>query len=95
MYPKMMSEVIEAIETHFCDEPDIMVDCMLYLMNANARVEDVHRIERWFDEHGLCPKCGTKIKYQQVKEYHSEVDAYETLYEPYCPHCGPHCDRGE
>lgn len=91
MYPKMMSEVIEAVETHFCDEPDIMVDCMLYLMNANARVEDIHRIERWFDEHGLCPKCGTKIKYQQVKEYHSEVDAYETLYEPYCPHC----NRGE
>lgn len=28
MYPKMMSEVIEAIETHFCDTPDVMVDCM-------------------------------------------------------------------
>ena len=52
MYPKMMSEVIEAIETYFCDEPDIVVDCMLYLMNANARVEDVHRIERWFDDNG-------------------------------------------
>lgn len=91
MYPKMMSEVIEAIETHFCDEPDVMVDCMLYLMNASARVEDVHRIEQWFDNNGRCPTCGTKIKYEQVKEYHSEVDAYEILYTPYCPHC----DRGE
>ena len=67
MYPKMMSEVIEAIETHFCDEPDVMVDCMLYLMNASARVEDVHRIEQWFDDNGRCHECGTKIRYEQVK----------------------------
>ena len=42
MYPKMMNEVIEAIETHFDDQPDIIVDCMLFLMNSTARVEDVH-----------------------------------------------------
>ena len=29
MYPTMIIEVIEAIETHFCNEPDVMVDCML------------------------------------------------------------------
>ena len=30
-YPKMMPEIIEAVETHFCDDKDIIVDCMLYL----------------------------------------------------------------
>lgn len=93
MYPKMMSEVIEAIETHFCDEPDLMADCMLYLLNASARVEDVHRIEQWFIDHDRCPKCGSKMKTQAYKEYHTECGpgVYETLYEPYCPNC----DRGE
>ena len=42
MYPKMMNEVIEAIETHFDDNPDIIVDWMLVLMNSPARGEDVH-----------------------------------------------------
>lgn len=91
MYPKMMSEVIEAIESHYHDEPGVMIDCMLYLLNANARIEDVHRIERWFEDNNCCPKCGCKMKAEPYKEYHSEVDAYEILYNLYCPHC----DRGE
>ena len=41
MYPKMLGEVIEAIETHFCDDKDVMVDCILYLLNATSREEDV------------------------------------------------------
>ena len=54
----MMNEVIEAIETHFDDQPDIIIDCMLFLMNSTARVEDVHRIEDWFREHDRCECCG-------------------------------------
>ena len=89
MYPKMMNEVIEAIETHFDDQPDIIVDCMLFLMNSTARVEDVHRIEQWFREHDRCECCGRKLEMMAYKEPHTECGpgVYETLYEPYCPVC--------
>lgn len=89
MYPKMMNEVIEAIETHFDDQLDIIVDCMLFLMNSTARVEDVHRIEQWFREHDRCECCGRKLEMMVYKEPHLECGpgVYETLYEPYCPVC--------
>ena len=89
MYPKMMNEVIEAIETHFDDQPDIIVDCMLFLMNSTARVEDVHRIEQWFREHDRCECCERKLEVMAYKEPHTELGpgVYETLYEPYCPVC--------
>ena len=89
MYPKMMNEVIEAIETHFDDQPDIIVDCMLFLMNSTARIEDVHRIEQWFNEHDRCEWCGRKLEVMAYKEHHLECGpgVYETLYEPYCPVC--------
>ena len=89
MYPKMMNEVIEAIETHFDDQPDIVVDCMLFLMNSTARVEDVRRIEDWFAEHKRCECCGGKLMTIVHKEPHMEIGpgVYETLYESYCPVC--------
>lgn len=89
MYPKMMSEVIEAIETHFCDEPDIMVDCMLYLKNVVARDEDFLDICRWFAKNGLCEECGTKLITERHKEPHPEVGygVYEVIAETYCPKC--------
>ena len=67
MYPKMMNEVIEAIETHFDDQPDIIVDCMLFLMNSTARVEDERRIEGWFREHDRCECCGRKLELMAYK----------------------------
>lgn len=45
-YPKMLPEIIEAVETHFCDDKDIIVDCMLYLKNATARVEDLNTVNK-------------------------------------------------
>lgn len=93
MYPKMLTEVLEAIETHFDDHPEVKVDCMLYLYNALARVEDMNRMRDWFEENGVCECCGGKIMLQEIHEPHGEcgVGVYETLYEPYCPVC----DRGE
>ena len=93
MYPKMLSEVIEAVETHFSDQLNTLVDCMLYLMNATARVEDVHRIEKWFKDNNRCDMCGERLKSMAIKEPHPECGegVYETLYEVYCPNC----DRGE
>lgn len=93
MYPKMMSEVIEAIETHWCDEKDVMIDCMLYLLNAVSDNDDIRTLSKWFKENNLCENCGTELQAQIVKEYHDECGngVYEYLHEIYCPHC----DRGE
>lgn len=89
-YPKMLPEVIEAIETHFCDEKDVMVDCMLYLMNATAREEDAAYIYNWFVENNRCTKCGDILCSSQYRQYHPElgIGVYETLNEWYCPECG-------
>ena len=88
-YPYMMGEVIEAIETHFCDEKDVMTDCMLYLLNAIARVEDVRMIEKWFEEHHICPHCGEPHHIYEYSEPHPEIgpDVYETIRIHYCPNC--------
>ena len=93
MYPKMIGEVIEAIETHFDDEPEIIVDCMRYLLNALAREQDVARVGQWLEDHDRCCVCGTKLEVECYREPHPEigVGVYETLYSSYCPHC----DRGE
>lgn len=90
MYPKMMSEVIEAIETHFCDEKDVMVDCILYLLNATSREEDVAQLEKWLIDHHRCYHCGAELACSEYREYHPECGfgVYEIMREEYCPECG-------
>lgn len=90
MYPKMLSEVIEAIETYFCDDKDVMVDCILYLLNATSREKDVAQLEKWLMDHHRCYHCGSELAQSEYREYHPECGygVYETLYEEYCPECG-------
>lgn len=90
MYPKMLPEVIEAIEIHFCDEKDVMIDCILYLLNATSREEDVAQLEKWLIDHHRCYRCGAELAYSEYREYHPECGfgVYETMREEYCPECG-------
>ena len=92
-YPKMLPEVIEAITTHFDDNKDVMVDCLLYLKNALAREADVISVCQWFDDNQICEYCGYALETQAIKEPHLECGpgVYEVVYETYCPNC----DRGE
>lgn len=89
-YPKMLPEVMEAIETHFCDEKDIMVDCILYLLNATSREEDVAQLEKWLIDHHRCYHCGAELACFEYQEYHPECGfgVYEIMREEYCPECG-------
>ena len=89
MYPKMLPEIIEAIETHFDDEKDVVVDCLLYLKNATCREEDVAQIEKWFIDHGRCFICGDELLVSEYKEAHPECGAgvYEAMTAKYCPNC--------
>lgn len=88
-YPKMLPEVIEAIETHFCDEKDVMADCMLYLFNATSREEDVAQLTKWFEDNQRCLHCGTELQIDRHHEIHPEFDNYKTeeISAMYCPEC--------
>lgn len=85
----MLPEIIEAVETYFCDDKDIIVDCMLYLKNATARVEDLNTINKWFDDNNRCRVCGSEMDSVAIKEPHYEIgpNVYENLTEFYCPCC--------
>lgn len=90
MYPKMLPEVMEAIETHFCDDKDIMIDCVLYLMNATCREEDVAYLKQWLQDRNRCVDCGEELVRAEYREYHPECGpgVYEVMSEYYCPNCG-------
>lgn len=89
-YPKMLPEVMEAIETHFCDDKDIMADCMLYLLNATSREEDVGALVKWFDQNHRCDRCGSELSVTTYHEPHPEVGygVFETMTQWYCHECG-------
>ena len=88
-YPKMIYEIIEAIEMNFSDHPEVKTDCMLYLYNALAREEDIGVIEKWFQEEQRCPNCGEPLVYHTYQEEHSETDPISTelITISYCPYC--------
>ena len=91
-YPYMLSEVIEAVHLMYEDTPDVEADCYLYLENLSD--SDIKALKMaatiQLAEMNRCANCGTMLQTQTYKEYHSEVDSYETLHEIYCPKC----DRG-
>lgn len=91
-YPNMLSEVIEAVHLMYEDTPDVEADCYLYLENLGVNDVKVLKIaaNQKLSDIGRCTECGTMLQTQTYKEYHSEVDSYETLHEIYCPKC----DRG-
>lgn len=88
-YPKMLSEVIEALESYYCDDKDVLVDCLLYLKNITCREEDVAQIEKWFINHHRCYMCGEELVTSEYKEPHPECGpgVCETMTATYCPNC--------
>lgn len=93
-YPNMEPEVIDAIHLMYEDNPDVEADCYLYLQSLKRKYYTVSRLTslsnaayRALQNMGRCPNCGNIMKSIPYKEYHSEVDAYETLYDIYCPYC--------
>lgn len=77
--PNMRYEVLEALQSYYKDNEDILVDCLLYLDES----DELYNM-------GYCPNCGTKLEEFHYREYHPEVDAYEE----FCELCCPQCDFG-
>lgn len=92
-YPNMYPEVLEAIHLMYEDDPQIEVDCYLYLSELRdnwtrtAELSDmaVSKIE----EMGRCPNCGELIQTYHCRVPHPELEGcpYEDLYERTCPNC--------
>lgn len=92
--PNMESEVIEAIQEYFKTvEPEIAVDCLLYLRNLYANEKLARQLRGAADialeRMGRCAKCGEELQVGHYREWHDEVDggAFEEMSAMYCPYC--------
>ena len=90
-FPKMLSEVLEAIESYYCDDKNMIVDCVMYLLNATVRVEDVMQLREWLENHNRCSRCGLELITKTFYEPHTEL--YPVEYEPVNVKFCPECDR--
>ena len=92
-YPNMYPEIIEAIHLSYEDNPDLEVDCLLYLTNLQNNLtrtielsnEAIDKLE----DMGRCPYCGNLMKIHHYKEPHPELDGcpMEDMTEKYCQNC--------
>lgn len=81
-----LSDVMEAVEFRYKHDEDAIAGIYAFLEN-NLPNRLTMPLSSWFDEHYRCCGCGAKLIIKPRKEYHDEVDSYETLYDIYCPHC--------
>ena len=93
MKPNMLIEILECLHFYFEDNPDVEVDCLLYLTelrdNWDRTAELSNAAMDTLKEMGRCPYCGEPMQVQHYREPHSELDGcpMEDMYEPYCPNC--------
>ena len=74
--PNMRYEILEALKEYYKDNINVLIDCLSYL-KEDDEITDM----------GYCSECGAKLITISYREYHPEVDAYETLYDIACPVC--------
>lgn len=93
-HPNMQPEVLEAIHEYFKDNPEIEVDCLLYLASlrdnsAIKRAKLSAACYKALERYGYCSKCGERKQVVTIREPHPELDGcpYENITEEYCPNC--------
>lgn len=88
--PKMILEVLEAIEEYFKDDPEIAVDCLLYL-SAYLDDADADKVRIALEQMSRCPKCGSELIAYEWDERHTELD--DCPKEHFCEYLCPECDK--
>lgn len=92
-YPNMYPEILEAIHLMYEDNPDVEVDCLLYLTELRDRWTRVNELSTEasikLSKMGRCKYCGEPMQYHHHKEPHPELDGcpMEDMTEIYCPNC--------
>lgn len=92
-YPNMEPEVLEAVHLMYEDDPEVEVDCLMYL--KSLKDDDIKtrnlsfKVENVLEKMNRCPVCGEVMQVHHYKEPHTEVDGcpYENMTETYCPNC--------
>ena len=90
----MIDEIIEAIHLMYEDDPELEVDCYLYLLKINNNNKDLiqqikYSVKSQLNEMGRCCYCGSIMKIHRYQEPHPELDGcpMEDMTELYCPNC--------
>ena len=92
-YPNMYPEIIEAVHLMYEDEPDVEVDCLLYLKSLKRNQKRATALgigaEDALKDMDRCPDCGERLEVYRYKEPHPELDGcpIEDTTELYCPNC--------
>ena len=81
-YPE---SVISAVERECCYQEEEIAETLEVILNETQELRDACR--EWLVVHDRCIYCGSKLQVVRGREYHSEVDAYESYCEKYCPIC--------
>lgn len=87
--PKMILEVLEAIEDYFDDDPEIAVDCLLYLSGYLEDKDGASRARYALEQMGRCKNCGTPLDVATWDVHHTELEGspIERMSEVFCPEC--------
>ena len=90
--PNMMPEVIEAIHLYHEDNPDVELDCMLFLKRLVADdPKMLSGVIEWFEENDRCDVCGSRLLRHTYTVEHSELNGCamptEYITETICPQC--------
>lgn len=91
--PNMTPEIIEAIQEHYKNDPDIAADCYLCLTNVCDNWElgtsFARAAEDTLQEMGRCTQCGSPLQYITYDEIHTELEGNpkERMTKLYCPNC--------
>lgn len=89
MYP----EIFDAIHSLYQENPEVEVDCYLYLSNIWKDMQEVLRLgneaEKKIKEMNRCTRCGEPMQVYFYKEPHPELDGcpMEEMTELCCPNC--------
>ena len=91
--PNMITEVVDAVDYYFAEEPDIAADCYLFLRGLGSSMELLNTVKKRATSELIkrdrCDKCGEKLKLFQYGEVHRELEEepVERMYVKLCPNC--------
>ena len=80
-------EIVEVIVDSFNDDKKLVVDILSYLYKNTTADDMQEAIVDFFNAENVCLTCGSDMEYYEYKEYHREVDEYETMSAYLCSYC--------
>lgn len=82
-------EIIDGLHLAYEDDPALEAKCLAYLANMTSIQQRLlaNDCAKALDDACRCRKCGQVMELHHGKEWHDEVQGYESYVEAYCPHC--------